>query len=177
MMDFTNPNDPWMQTGYDPFKGMNDKDRWKYAVIQVALFLIAVALGMIVCALFSGCTTTQYVPVIEHRIDTVLQNHTKHDSIYVHDSISVKEKGDTFLMERWHTKYALKEIHDTTYIATHDTIPQPYHVAADERKDAGLTWWQQTRMNIGSAVLIVLFGLLCWWIGGKLHSIKERWTW
>jgi hypothetical protein len=68
----------------------------------------------------------------------------------------------------------LKEKHDTTYVATHDTIPAPFPQTEYVEKE--MTWWQQTLMNLGSAVLIVLFGLACWWIGGAIRNFKDRWV-
>ena len=44
-----------------------------------------------------------------------------------------------------------KATHDTLYQATHDTIPQPYPV--EKLVERELTWWQQTRMHLGEALL------------------------
>lgn len=110
---------------------------------------------ILILLLLCSCTTTKYVelPVVHN--DTVWQNHTLHDSIWVHDSTYVYEKGDTFLMEKWHTKYVMKEVHDTTYISKTDSVPTPYPVINEVEKQ--LTWWQQTKMHVGA---IVIFGLL-----------------
>ena len=87
-------------------------------------------IGMMIAvlAMMSSCTTTKYVPVIEHKTDTLIKTQHQRDSIWLHDSIRVSEKGDTIKIERWHTKYVEKEVHDTTYIAKIDSIPQPYPV-------------------------------------------------
>ena len=84
-------------------------------------FLVAVVV-------LSSCTTTRYIPVIEHTTDTLVQRVVERDSIHVHDSIRVTEKGDTVTIERWHTQYRDRWHHDSVYIAHHDTIPQPYPV-------------------------------------------------
>ena len=86
-------------------------------------FLVTVVLCCI-----SSCTTTKYVPVIEYHTDTLIQKMTQRDSIYLHDSTSVREKGDTVLIERWHTRYRDREVHDTVYQSRIDTVPQPYPV-------------------------------------------------
>jgi hypothetical protein len=75
----------------------------------------------------------------------------------MHDSTYVYEKGDTFLMEKWHTKYVLKEVHDTTYISKTDSVPTPCPVEVINEVEKPLTWWQQTKMYVGA---IVIFGLL-----------------
>ena len=51
-------------------------------------FIIAAAIMMV------GCKSVEYVPVLEHRTDTVYQSKVVHDSIYQHDSTYNKEKGD-----------------------------------------------------------------------------------
>ena len=87
-------------------------------------------IGMMIAvlAMMSSCTTTKYVPVIEHKTDTLIKTQHQRDSIWLHDSIHVSEKGDTIKIERWHTKYVEKEVHDTTYVSKTDSIPQPYPV-------------------------------------------------
>ena len=83
---------------------------------------------MVVLCCISSCTTTKYVPVVEYHTDTLIQKMTQRDSIYLHDSTIVREKGDTVLIERWHTKYRDREVHDTVYQSRVDSIPQPYPV-------------------------------------------------
>lgn len=83
---------------------------------------------VVVLCCISSCTTTKYVPVVEYHTDTLIQKMTQRDSIYLHDSTIVREKGDTVLIERWHTKYRDREVHDTVYQSRVDSIPQPYPV-------------------------------------------------
>ena len=83
---------------------------------------------MVVLCCISSCTTTRYVPVVEYHTDTLIQKMTQRDSIYLHDSTIVREKGDTVLIERWHTRYHDREVHDTIYQSRIDTVPQPYPV-------------------------------------------------
>lgn len=153
-MDYTNPNDFWTHPDCDPYKGMSDDERMKAGCLQALFYLVAVGIAFAVCALFGSCTTTKYVPVIEHHTDTLIQTNIQRDSIYVHDSISVTQKGDTISIDRWHTKYIEKQVHDTTYISKTDTIPLPYPV--EKEVPAELTWWQQTRLHIADIVLWML---------------------
>lgn len=83
---------------------------------------------MVVLCCISSCTTTKYVPVVEYHTDTLIQKMTQRDSIYLHDSTIVREKGDTVLIERWHTKYRDREVHDTVYQSRIDSVPAPYPV-------------------------------------------------
>lgn len=116
-----------------------------------------IIIALILC--FSGCKSIQYVPIVEHKTDTVELTRVEFDSIYAHDSIYIHEytKGDTVYLElkKWQTKYVEKQVHDTTYVATHDTIPQPYEV---EKK---LSAYESMKMEYGGyAILLVLISLV-----------------
>ena len=137
----------------DPYKGMTDEERMKAGCLQGLCYLAAVVIAFAVCALFGSCTTTKYVPVIEHRTDTLIQTKVQHDSIYINDSTVITEKGDTVKIEKWHTKYVESIRHDTLYIAKNDTVPQPYPVIKEV--PAELTWWQQLRIHLGGILLFV----------------------
>ena len=99
------------------------------------LWLIVLALA----AWLTSCTATKYVEVEKVRTDTTYITKWQKDSVWLHDSIHVKERGDTVLVEKWHTKYVENQVHDTTYVATHDTIPAPYPVTEYVEKE--LSWW------------------------------------
>jgi len=140
----------------DMIYDMNKKNAPKQDGLNARNILIGLILGIVICALLTlctSCTTTKYVelPVV-HNDTTIVTKHQR-DSIWLHDSTYIKEKGDTFYMERWHTKYVEKQMHDTTYIAKVDTIRE---VITNE-VEKPLTWWQQTKMHVGA---IVIFGLL-----------------
>ena len=127
--------------------------------------VIGLIMGLIACALITmctGCTTTQYVPVIEHKTDTVYQNKVKHDSIWQHDSVQIMIKGDSVTIDRWHTKYVSKEVHDTTYIAKTDSVPVPYPV--EKLVPAELTTWQKLRMNIGTFMIFATLLFAVGWL-------------
>lgn len=83
---------------------------------------------VVVLCCISSCTTTKYVPVVEYHTDTLIQKMKQRDSIYLHDSTIVREKGDTVLIERWHTRYRDREVHDTVYQSRIDSVPAPYPV-------------------------------------------------
>ncbi len=107
---------------------------------------------ILVALLLVGCKTKERVVTVEKvRNDTTYITKHQRDSVWLHDSIHVTEKGDTIRIEKWHTKYIEKATHDTLYQATHDTIPQPYPV--EKLVERELSWWQQTRMHLGEALL------------------------
>ena len=100
--------------------------------------LFSFVMVVVLCCI-SSCTTTKYVPVVEYHTDTLIQKMTQRDSIYLHDSTIVREKGDTVLIERWHTRYRDREVHDTVYQSRIDSVPAPYPVTEYvERKMSGI---------------------------------------
>ena len=167
MMDYNNPNDPWFNTGYDPYKGLNEKERIKVGCLQGAAFVVLIIMGLLLCAMLSGCTTTKYVQVpVVHNDTTIVMKHQR-DSIWLHDSTYIKEKGDTVRIEKWHTKYVEKQVHDTTYIAKVDTIREVF----TNEVEKPLTCWQQTKMHIGAIALYLLALLAVIWVA-KRHLGK-----
>ena len=146
------------------------QEAFRRSFIRSMAILITVIIGMAICALFSSCTTTKYVPVIEHKTDTLIQTNLQRDSIYVHDSIMVSQQGDTVRIEKWHTKYVEREVHDTLYQAVHDSIPQPYPVIKEV--PAELTWWQHFRISLANILLwvvgiVAVVTLVRWWLKQK----------
>ena len=115
------------------------------------LIIMAAAL-----AVLTGCKTV-YVPVVEHEVhhDSIYFTQVLRDSIWMHDSIRVSEKGDTVRIEKWHTKYVEKQVHDTTYVAKHDSIPVPYEVIKEV--PAKLTKVEKGLMTTGVLSMLALF--------------------
>ena len=163
MMDFTNPNDFWTHPDYDPYKGMSDDERMKAGCLQLASYIVMILFGLLLCALLGSCTTTKYVPVIENHTDTLIQTKIVKDSVYLKDSTSVTQKGDTIRIEKWHTKYIEKQVHDTTFVSKTDSIPVPYPVEVIKEVPAELTMWEQLKMKAGGiAILLCIFAFLFW---------------
>lgn len=156
-IDYNNPNNMWRNNGYDPYRGMSDEEWMKVGCFQGVAFFVMIMVGLALCALFGSCTTTKYVPVIEHKTDTVLKYSTKRDSIWLHDSISVKEKGDTVRIEKWHTKYVSKEVHDTTYISKTDSVPVPYEVVKEVPRKRDMVDWVLTITG-----MLSILGIIVW---------------
>lgn len=136
------------------------KNILRMEAILLVILIILVMLG------FCSCTTTQYVPVVEHHTDTLIQTKVVHDSIHVKDSTHVSEKqnGDTLVIERdrWHTKYVEKQVRDTTYISKTDTVPAPYPVIKEVPRQRSTT----EKALAGLGILTLLGGII--WIAWKL---------
>ena len=90
--------------------------------------------------------------------DSIYFTKVQRDSVWLHDSISVKEKGDTIRIEKWHTKYIEREVHDTLYQAKTDSIPVPYEVIKEV--PAKLSKAQEGLMTLGILTLMaaIIFG-------------------
>jgi len=123
--------------------------------IPLGMIFAIVVILMMMCS----CKSIEYVPVAqEHTLhDSIYFTQIQRDSIWQHDSVFIKDRGDTMLIERWHTKYVESIKHDTTFVAKIDSIPVPYEVKVEV--PAELSWWQQTRMRLGEALMLILSGL------------------
>jgi hypothetical protein len=121
----------------------------------------------------AGCKTTKYVPVETVRTDTCYITKHQRDSIMLRDSIYVKEvtKGDTVYVnvDKWHMQYIEKQLHDTLYIATHDTIPDPYPV------ETPLTWRQKMSIKFFPLCSVLASALLVWTLRKPLLRLIRTW--
>lgn len=135
-----------------------------WTIIRCYLFIIV---ALIVCLLLFGCKT-QYVPVETIRTVTVTKTDSfiEKDSVFCHDSVFVQAKGDTLLVEKWHTKYVDRwrdKVRIDSFIKI-DSVQVPYPV---EKK---LTKWQQFTLDYGKvafggslvAIAIIIFELVRW---------------
>lgn len=105
-------------------------ERTKLA-LKFEAVLISICLALAALWFLCSCTTTKVVTVEKVRTDTTYITKQQRDSIWLHDSIHVTERGDTIRIERWHTKYIEREVHDTVYRAKTDSIPVPYEVVKE----------------------------------------------
>lgn len=120
------------------------------------------AWGLWICVLMmialwlTSCTTTRVV-VEKVKTDTTYITKQQRDSVWLHDSIHVSENGDTIRIEKWHTKYISKEVHDTLYRATRDSIPVPYEVIKEVPRKS--TWFERIMFCTGiiSILCLILF--------------------
>jgi hypothetical protein len=175
-IDYNNPNNMWRHNGYDPYKGMSDKERMMAGCLQVFIVAGAFIVALLICALFGSCTTTKYVPVPEYHTDTLRIVQHQRDSIYLSDSIYVSDfvRSDTVYKttERWHTQWRERIVRDTIYQSKRDSIPYPVEVIKEV--PAKLTPWQQFRIHLANILLylILIVGII--WIAKKhLGSLRQ----
>lgn len=105
-----------------------------------------------------GCSSTRIVEVERVRTDTTYLTKQVRDSVWLHDSVLIREKGDTLWVEKWHTKYVERLRVDTMMRLRTDSVPVPYPVEKLVEKD--LSWWQRFRLFLGNVSLVVLLGVL-----------------
>lgn len=120
----------------------------------VLLWMLIILLAGFVLIGLGACRSVRYIPVESVRHDSVVTILHQRDSIYQHDSVYIKEKADTLLIEHWHTRWRDRVSHDTLYISKTDTIRIPVPV---ERK---LTKAECTYITIGKWSVGVVAGLV-----------------
>lgn len=127
----------------------------------------------------AGCKTNERIVEVV-RTDTLIVKDVQRDSVYIekekHDSVYIHQKGDTVLIEKWHTewrdRWRDREKHDTLYIAKHDTISQTITKTDVKEVDKPLSWWKRVRMTLGDILLIVVgFALLLWGVKFYLKKV------
>ena len=122
--------------------------------VGVLLWMLIILLAGFVLIGLGACRSVRYIPVERVRHDSVVTILHHRDSIYQHDSVYIKEKEDTLLIERWHTRWRDRVSHDTLYMSKTDTIRIPVPV---ERK---LTKAERTYITIGKWSVGAVAGLV-----------------
>lgn len=116
-----------------------------YVPIVWALLLLA----MVLCGAIS-CTSVQYIPVETTKVDSVRVVDVRRDSIFVQDSVIIREKADTVFVTRWRTEYREALRVDTVNVVRTDSI----HTIVEVEKK--LTKVQQLKMDIGAGVMFAV---------------------
>ena len=126
-------------------------------MLQAMKWIYCIILVTTLCS----CRSGKYVPIETVRTDSIYINHVQRDSIYQHDSIYIREKGDTVWMEKYKYIYRDKIVRDTMYFNRTDTIRESYPVEKE------LTHWQQIKLELGGwafGIIIVFILTILWHI-------------
>lgn len=98
--------------------------------------------------LILGSCRSRHLPISENNTaDSLRAISVRSDSIVVHDSIYIVERGDTVFHYKYKYIYRDRVLHDTLHHHRCDTITQFVEV------EKQLTFWQQKKMEIGSLVM------------------------
>lgn len=147
----------------------DDRDDMMRAFIRAILAIFTFMFFLFILSLIAGCKSHERVVVVETvRADTLRLSHNIRDSVWLHDSIYIRDKGDTMWIERWHTRWRDRTVHDTTYVSKTDSVPVPYPV--EVKVPCELSWWQRLRMHAGGVTL----SLLAIWLGVQIWKIYKK---
>lgn len=144
-----------------------DEKRLGDACLRSLFVAACVMVGMAAICLLCGCSTTKYVPTenIVVKTDTMYSVKVRVDTIQVHDSVAVVQKGDTIMITKYRDRFKIRERIDTLYKTSVDSVEVkvPYPV---ERE---LTTWEQAKMGLGGLamgglgiIVVAICGLLLW---------------
>ena len=107
-------------------------------------------LVLVVCVVMVGCRTLPEPEPVRVERDSIYLSRVERDSVFVRDSVLIREKGDTVYRDRWRVEYRERVLRDTAYIERNDTITNVVEV------EKALTWWERTRMAAGDMAITVL---------------------
>lgn len=120
-------------------------------------------ISLLVFIVMLASCRTEYIPVEMVRYDSVYFAKLQKDSIYIKDSVYIKEKNDTVFVDKYKYIYKYVNLTDTVYINRTDSIQVPV-----EKK---LSRWEKTRQQIGTlctwAIFAIAIYLLIRWLGRK----------
>lgn len=141
-----------------------DSDFWQLLIYVLGMLLIAF--------LLSGCKT-KYVPMEKVVCRDVVKHDTLHtsDSVFVRDSVYLRQNGDTCFLDRWHEKTIYKNVYKVKVdsFLKRDSIPVPYPVEKE------LSKWEQFQLKYAmwsmGAICALLF-ILCLIIYRKYKNGK-----
>lgn len=118
---------------------------------QVTPYVISL---LLVVVLLSGCRT-KYIPIEKFVYQNAIKHDTLHtsDSVFVRDSIYLRQKGDTCYLDRWHEKTIFKNVYKVKVdsFLKRDSVPVPYPVEKE------LSKWEQFQLKYA----VWSFGALC----------------
>jgi len=131
-------------------------------LISVLVILIFMSIAM------TGCKTT-YVPV--ESIRTEYRDKLMRDSIYLKDSMYIREKGDTVFINRYSTKY-VEKLRVDSFCKT-DSVQVPYPVEVIKKVEKELSWWQGIKMEAGGIALGALILVIVYLVIRLIRNIKK----
>lgn len=112
------------------------------------------AFACLAISMFCRCTTTKYVPMVQYkeRIVNKTDSFLKTDSVWLHDSVFVSQRGDTIFTDRWHYKEKYKYINKTHIdtLTVRDSIPYKVEISKP------LSRMQTIFMSVGKLFVTII---------------------
>lgn len=115
-------------------------------------------LVLLVCMAMVGCRTLPEPVAVRVERDSIYLRSVERDSVFVRDSVTIREKGDTVYRDRWRVEYRERVLRDTAWIERNDTITNVVEV------ERALTWWERVKMETGGVVMVGFVALAAWGI-------------
>lgn len=128
-------------------------NEYKEAKRLMSIGCIALIL-MLLTILLHGCAPIKYVPVENVKVEYRTRDSIRYDSIYKHDSVYIKEKGDTIYKYIKQVENRYLFINKTDTVLQTDSVQVPYPV---EKK---LTKWESIKLDMGGWMFGALIVLL-----------------
>lgn len=146
-----------------------EKREWIFQIIAWASILAAVlALALFVTA----CGSSKPVVASENKTENRLANarETITDSIYLfkHDSVFVRDRGDTVFVDRWRCRIEYRAKTDTVYSRDSIYINRDLVQVSEVNR---LTGWQNFQVWLGRILISLLV------LTGVYLFIKQRLKW
>lgn len=120
----------------------------------------AVAAAALACLVFAAasCRTIERVEVPVYIHDTTRVVDHVHDSVFVENTVTEYEKGDTVFVERTKTVYVEKTVTDTVV----NYVEKPVEVTNEVTKyvEKELAWWQKSLMFLGVLLIVGIVGFI-----------------
>ena len=132
--------------------------------IVAALYTALVAIiALLISLFFASCRSVRVIEKEVIKTDTVLTTKIQIDSIYVNDSIYIREliQGDTVKIttDRWHTRWRDRILYDSIYIAQRDTV-KVTDIKEVPRKLSGWQWFQIWAGRLALLAIMLTAGVI-----------------
>lgn len=145
------------------YEKKNIGDAWVMILTIIGALLICLCI-----TLLTGCKTryiTQEVPVVVHERDSIYKVNTLqvHDTLIYRDSVFHLIKGDTILIEKWHTLQAVNHVARVDTVYKDRNVEVPVTVTKTEVREINkIHWWQKALMWLGAFAIGICGGWI-WW--------------
>ena len=117
----------------------------------------------VIATMLLSCKSVKYIPVVTTKIE--YRDNFVRDSIFRYDSVFVRDKGDTLILERYKYLYKNRIVKDSIFI--NDTIRVPYPVEVIKQVKNPFSGWQNFQIWCGRLALFALL-LACIYFVWKL---------
>lgn len=83
---------------------------------------ISLSFALAAACLLTACSVPRTVTRTEYRTDIQYRDRWRTDSVYIRDSVYVRERGDTVYVDRWRTAWRDRETVRTDTVFRTDTV-------------------------------------------------------